>query len=115
MSRDHPPWAPPPSDTIPGPPSLVLWLFVHATPQRWEEARWEQGGTYLGRPWLGRLAGPGHSKGALSRTGLPGRQDASLSLCGLVTSQPRWGRGEKAREWGEGAYWTRAGDKRGWS
>lgn len=45
----------------------------------------EEGSTYLGRPWLGCLAGPGHSKAALSRTGLPGRQDASLTLCGLVT------------------------------
>ena len=39
----------------------------------------------MGGPWLGCLAGPGHSKAALSRTGLPGRQDASLTLCGLVT------------------------------
>lgn len=32
-----------------------------------------QVGTYLGRPQLSHLAGPGHSKGALSSTGLPGR------------------------------------------
>lgn len=83
---------------------------------RWEDARWEQGGTYLDRPWLGRLAGPGHSKGTLSRTGLPGRQDASLTLCGLVTShqdgeevrRPGWGRhigqGQETRE--GGLEWT---------
>lgn len=70
-----------------------LWFLVYTTPQRGE-----QGDTYLGRPWLGRLAGPGHSKGALSRTGLPGRQDASLTLCGLVPS----GQDGEEREGGRG-------------
>lgn len=44
-------------------------------------------GTYLGRPRLGCLAGPGHSKGAFSSAGLPRRQAAGWSLCGLGTGQ----------------------------
>lgn len=40
--------------------------------------------TYLGRPWLSCLAGPGHSKGALGNAGLPRRPAASWTLCGLL-------------------------------
>lgn len=50
----------------------------------------------MGRPWLGRLAGPGHSKGALGSAGLPGRQAASWTLCGLVTGH-QGGQGGRGR------------------
>lgn len=53
----------------------------------------------MDRTWLGHLAGPGHSKGTLSRTGLPGRQDASLTLCGLVISHQD-GEGVRRQGWG---------------
>lgn len=55
----------------------------------------------MGRPRLGRLAGPGHSKGALGSAGLPGRQAASWTLCGLVTGQ-RGERGGRAGAAGGG-------------
>lgn len=64
-------------------------------------------GTYLGRPQLGRLAGPGHSKGALGSTGLPGRQAARWTLCGLVM-----GRGEQGGGGGGEKVLTGARDKR---
>lgn len=41
----------------------------------------------MGRPRLSCLAGPGHSKGAFSSAGLPRRQAAGWSLCGLGTGQ----------------------------
>lgn len=72
-------------------------LFLHATtPPPGAGGREGWGGTYLGRPWLGRLAGPGHSKGALGSAGLPGRQAASWTLCGLVTGH-QGGQGGRGR------------------
>lgn len=81
-------------------PSCVTssWSSFHATSP---DTRDRLAGTYLGRTRLGRLAGPGHSKGALGSTGLPGRQVASWILCGLVTAtrETEW---EGRRQGGKG-------------
>lgn len=86
-------------------PVLTLWPTVawsvpllRALPPGCPPEAGGEPDTYLGSPRLGRLAGPGHSKGALSSTGLPGRQAASWTLCGLVTGrQERVGRSGEAR------------------
>lgn len=96
-------------DTVLTLTSMVAWSLLQpflgallpcCSPRDWGQAR--QGlevGTYLGRPRLGRLAGPGHSKGALSSAGLPGRQAAGWTLCGLVTGhEERTGRGWGGRD-----------------
>lgn len=80
-------------------PSCVIssWSSLHATPA---DTRDRLAGTYLGRTWLGCLAGPGHGKGALGSTGLPGRQAASWTLCGLVTAtrETEWEGGRQGRK-----------------
>lgn len=96
-------------DTVLTLTSMVAWSLLQpflgallpcCSPRDWGQAR--QGlevGTYLGRPRLGRLAGPGHSKGALGSAGLPRRQAAGWTLCGLVTGhEERTGRGWGGRD-----------------